>query len=102
MFWDRTYSVGCGVIVCDDGQTSVVCHYYPQGNWRGQKWYTAGETLSECGMPRKPNIPDDAPENFVPLGEFDPETRKRREKLAAMEVSHLDTGLCEISDQEIY
>ncbi|KAK6010718.1 hypothetical protein OSTOST_24228 [Ostertagia ostertagi] len=49
IFWDRTYSVGCGVIKCDDDQTSVVCHYYPQGNFPGVKWYTAGETLSECG-----------------------------------------------------
>ncbi|PIO58644.1 hypothetical protein TELCIR_19916 [Teladorsagia circumcincta] len=29
VFWDTTFSLGCGVIKCDDGRTSVVCHYYP-------------------------------------------------------------------------
>ncbi|KAK6043918.1 hypothetical protein COOONC_18577 [Cooperia oncophora] len=33
IFWAETTTVGCGMLTCTDGMISVVCHYYPKGNY---------------------------------------------------------------------
>ncbi|PIO69904.1 SCP-like protein [Teladorsagia circumcincta] len=66
VFWADTTTIGCAITRCDDQSMSAICHYYPQGNYRGKQWYKPGETLSECG------------------------------KYGESEVAHLDTGLCEL------
>ncbi|KAK6054157.1 hypothetical protein COOONC_08339 [Cooperia oncophora] len=80
IFWDTTTTVGCGVLTCYDGRISVVCQYHPQGNYLGQKWYTPGDTLSECGKHKKiRNI----------FGQLVDEVQ-------GIEIPHSNTGLCEI------
>ncbi|KAK2992534.1 hypothetical protein RJ640_004308 [Escallonia rubra] len=37
--WRSTQSVGCAKIKCGNGDTHVVCEYYPHGNTIGQRPY---------------------------------------------------------------
>jgi len=55
--WAETEFVGCGVIYYKDGSSSaanfpyrktLVCNYYPPGNWRGQPVYQTGAPGSAC------------------------------------------------------
>jgi len=42
LVWARTRQVGCAIVTCPGFtyQTSMVCEYYPAGNWIGQKPYS--------------------------------------------------------------
>ncbi|CAJ0601519.1 unnamed protein product [Cylicocyclus nassatus] len=57
ILWHSTRSVGCGIIYAKSGWTSVVCHYYPQGNFLYTNMYRAGETLSDCGKEGRSEVP---------------------------------------------
>lgn len=39
MVWRTTERVGCAKIVCDTGDSFVVCEYYPPGNYIGARPY---------------------------------------------------------------
>ncbi|KAL6740289.1 hypothetical protein Aduo_013658 [Ancylostoma duodenale] len=67
VLWDRTETLGCGVLHCSNGWTMAICEYYPPGNMVGRPMYKEGKTLSECGSGGR------------------------------KEVSHSKTGLCLIS-----
>ncbi|CAJ0573985.1 unnamed protein product, partial [Mesorhabditis spiculigera] len=49
MAWANTTAVGCGYNYCSaDKSYFVVCNYWPQGNYVGQKAYDQGTTCSKC------------------------------------------------------
>ena len=37
--WKDTTTVGCGRVTCVNGNTLMVCDYYPPGNYDGEKPY---------------------------------------------------------------
>ena len=39
MIWENTAKFGCAKAVCTDNSQVWVCHYYPEGNYVGQKPY---------------------------------------------------------------
>ncbi|CAJ0573923.1 unnamed protein product, partial [Mesorhabditis spiculigera] len=49
MAWADTATVGCGYAFCQrDKSYFVVCRYFKQGNWMGEKAYDQGTTCSKC------------------------------------------------------
>ncbi|MQL92148.1 hypothetical protein Taro_024765 [Colocasia esculenta] len=39
MVWKRTKQVGCAKIICKNGDSFIICNYFPHGNVIGQKPY---------------------------------------------------------------
>ncbi|KAL6740618.1 hypothetical protein Aduo_013959 [Ancylostoma duodenale] len=57
VLWGETQTIGCGVVHCNNSFTLVACRYYPPGNYAWTPMYRAGETLSECGLEGRKEIP---------------------------------------------
>jgi len=45
--WAKTREMGCAYATCGEERT-IVCNYYPPGNYVGEGWYTHGPTCSKC------------------------------------------------------
>ncbi len=39
LVWNTSEKVGCGMVMCSDGEELWVCNYDPPGNWVGEKPY---------------------------------------------------------------
>ncbi|XP_013420597.1 uncharacterized protein LOC106180958 [Lingula anatina] len=56
LVWANSYRLGCGIAYCTTGSPfaqsqnwwNVVCHYFPGGNYQGQKPYKSGQGCSQC------------------------------------------------------
>ncbi|XP_073679585.1 peptidase inhibitor 16-like [Garra rufa] len=55
MVWADSNKIGCATHLCDklenldfEKATLLVCNYYPQGNFEGQKPYESGDPCSKC------------------------------------------------------
>ncbi|XP_051515627.1 peptidase inhibitor 16-like [Myxocyprinus asiaticus] len=55
MVWAKSNKVGCATYLCNtikglsiENSTLLVCNYFPQGNFVGQRPYESGEACSKC------------------------------------------------------
>ena len=47
--WAKTTSVGCAYATCGGNRgVTVVCEYFPPGNYIGQQWFKEGPSCSQC------------------------------------------------------